>query len=116
VAFWYRLPADLTGSPQPGGGGAGRVGDAGSALRLSVPNPIRGGTATIRFSLPHAERDVVLEMHDVGGRRIATLGAGPRSAGPHEVAWNAEALPAGIYFLRLRAGEVAVAKKVVRLR
>ena len=69
-----------------------------------APNPFRRGT-TLRFSLPvraHAR----LSVHDLQGRRVATLVDGVREAGRHSVRWDgrgdgARSARAGVYWARL---------------
>ncbi len=88
----------------PAGAGVGPV--AGSALRFGVaPQPFRA-TARLSFTLPRASA-VSLAIHDVRGRRIATLADGATYAeGTHVLEWNGltsggEPAPAGLYFARL---------------
>ena len=57
----------------------------------------------------------------MSGARIRALLVGERRAGPHEVAWDGRddrgrRVAAGAYFLRLRAGEASVTRKVLRIR
>lgn len=73
----------------------------GTRLGVVVPNPVRG-RATFSFGLAGA-LDVRLSVLDALGREVAVVVDGPRGAGPHEVAWSASGLPAGVYVLRLAA-------------
>ena len=91
------------------------------ALLLSVarPNPFAHET---RFAL-NLDRatDVDLAVHDLSGRRVATLFRGPLGAGPHEFAWrgvrsDGSTAANGIYFLQARVGAKRLACKVVFLR
>jgi hypothetical protein len=71
------------------------------------PNPTRGA-ATMTYALP-APTDVDLALVDVQGRRLITLIHGKQPAGRHVVSWEGEqdggrAIPAGVYFVQLRAG------------
>jgi hypothetical protein len=71
------------------------------------PNPMRG-SATVTYALPQAAA-VDLTVVDVQGRRLATIIHGNQPAGRHIVSWDGEqnggaALPAGVYFVQLRAG------------
>ncbi|MFN8179315.1 MAG: DUF2961 domain-containing protein [bacterium] len=111
VAFWYQLPAVDTGALQEGEVSARRLG---LELAPSEPNPVRE-TAVIRFSLPK-EGAVLLDLLDVRGRRVRTIAAGWRDAGPHELRWIRGALPSGVYFLRLRAGGAVETRKLVLVR
>ena len=81
-------------------------------LLPNTPNPFRN-TSRIRFSIPDAHH-VRLEVFDTLGRRIALLREAVLPAGRHEVTWDAAGLPAGVYFVRLEAGErSAVMQSVV---
>ena len=55
------------------------------------------------------------EVVDVRGRRVATLTDGPLPAGAHELRWDA-AVPAGVYFVRVRADGESAARRLVRIR
>ena len=77
-----------------------------SGLQLSIwPNPATA-TAGVRFILPTAGR-VAVEVFDISGRRIATIGAGEFGAGSHALIWSGDRegggkATAGIYRVRLR--------------
>jgi hypothetical protein len=76
-------------------------------LERVKPNPTRGA-ATVTYALPKPAA-VDLALIDVQGRRIATLLHGNQPAGRHIVSWDGQpsgggALPAGVYFVQLRAG------------
>ena len=95
--------------------------DFGGALRFAgaLANPFRG-SARIAFALPEA-RAVRLAVYDVSGRRIRVLAEGRRERGAHEVGWDGLDLDgnetaAGVYFLRLEAGDELLVRKAVRLR
>lgn len=77
------------------------------ALAAARPNPARGGVQ-LAFALPRAMA-VDLAVFGVTGRRLATLVAGERPAGRHEVAWDGTGpggrrLAPGVYVVRLEAG------------
>ncbi len=78
------------------------------ALRGNSPNPFNPATE-ITFDLPR-EAQVRLAVFDIAGRRVATLVDGTRPAGTGSVRWNGRddggrALPSGIYFARMVAGD-----------
>ncbi|HLT45913.1 MAG TPA: T9SS type A sorting domain-containing protein, partial [Rubricoccaceae bacterium] len=86
-----------------------------SLLGVPFPNPARG-TVTVPFTLD-AARAVTLRVYDVTGRLVATLAEGqPFAAGAHALRFDADALPAGVYAVRLEAGREAEARRVVLLR
>lgn len=87
-------------------------------LSLSVtPNPARG-SVQVKYEVPTDAR-VELSLVDVSGREVATLSTGTPGPGEHQATWNRQdaggrELPAGIYFVRLRAGgDLRVAKLVL---
>ncbi|MGD8414140.1 MAG: T9SS type A sorting domain-containing protein [Candidatus Latescibacterota bacterium] len=87
---------------------------AGFVLDQNVPNPFNPDTR-IRFELPIDAR-VLLAVYDVDGREVARLVDGAMGAGPHAVTFEAEHLPSGIYFYRMRFGTATRTRKMVLLK
>jgi subtilisin-like proprotein convertase family protein len=88
-------------------------------LRPAVPNPFASATQ-IRFSVPGRGADVLLEVFDLGGRRVRTLASGFHAPGGHAVTWNGEndsgaRVGSGIYFYRLETQDFRSTRKVVRV-
>jgi len=50
------------------------------------------------------------------GKRVATLIAGDQAAGTFKTTWDASAMPSGVYFYRLTAGEYVQTRKLVLMR
>jgi FtsP/CotA-like multicopper oxidase with cupredoxin domain len=73
----------------------------GFMLRGGQPNPFAKST-DIAFQLPTSSF-VVLEAYSITGRQVALLANETYGPGRHVVSWNAENLPGGVYFLRLKA-------------
>jgi hypothetical protein len=73
-----------------------------------TPNP-SAGAVRLRWALPR-EQHVDVTIHDVSGRRIATLARGVHRAGLHDAEWRGSAAPSGVYFVRLRSGETSVTR------
>jgi hypothetical protein len=74
------------------------------------PNPLRSRTR-IAFAIDR-RGEAILTIHDVSGRRVATLLDGPRDAGRHFATWDGlddggREVPSGLYFARLRTGAPA---------
>jgi hypothetical protein len=91
------------------------VGDGGVlafALEPVHPNPARGPSVTIQFTLP-SDGPAKLEMLDVSGRRVASRDVGVFGAGRHAVDLRSDrALPAGLYLVRLTQGSNARVTRV----
>lgn len=83
-------------------------------LDQNYPNPFKA-TTTITYNLPVAD-DVRLDVFDLIGRRVATLVDGVQAAGSHTIAFNANALPAGMYFYKLQQGGRTETKKMLLIR
>ncbi len=70
----------------------------------AAPNPF-GRATTISYQLVRTG-PVALSVHDVTGKAVRRLAAGPQPAGLHSVSWNGrddrgQSLPTGVYFVRL---------------
>ena len=68
-------------------------------------------TATIGFTLPTGE-DARVEVLDLLGRRVATLGDGFRAAGAHTVTLDAAALPSGGYVVRRATPSATLTERI----
>jgi hypothetical protein len=89
------------------------------ALLPNRPNPFRVLTS-IPFRLSE-DGQVVVEMFDVGGRRVARLADGNLSAGPHTVTWDGRdrdgrEAAAGVYYCRVQAGAHSRTRSVLLIR
>src|SRR5207249_11624664 len=98
VSLHAKTSAGSTGVP--GGASLPSV----TQLYAPYPNPVEDG-ARVRLDLA-TEADVTLEIHDVAGRRIATLAKGTLPPGRYEYPWDARGehgatLGSGLYFVRL---------------
>ncbi len=69
------------------------------SLSPSYPNPFNPSTQ-IAYTVPAASF-VTLEVYDTLGRRVATLVARRHRPGRYHVAFDAGALPGGVYFYRM---------------
>lgn len=83
----------------------------------AAPNPGSGET-TLSFFLERTA-PVELSVHAADGRRLARILRAELPPGPHAVAWTGRddagrPLPAGAYFVHLRAGDRLSTTKVVR--
>ncbi|RFM23227.1 MAG: T9SS C-terminal target domain-containing protein [Candidatus Thermochlorobacter aerophilum] len=83
-------------------------------LSQNYPNPFNPET-TIRFSIARRE-EVLLEVFDVLGRKVATLVNEQLAPGSYVVRFNAATLSSGIYFYRMRAGAFSQSKKMMLIK
>jgi hypothetical protein len=84
------------------------------ALYPAHPNPFNATTA-INFQLS-ANSHVSLRLYDTAGRLAEILVNGWRTAGRHEVTFDATDLPSGIYLARLMAGDLTQTQKLILLK
>lgn len=83
------------------------------------PNPARSG-ATLSFALARAAA-IELSIHDVSGRRVATVASGSFAAGRHALRWDGRdalgrELPGGLYFARFEGAGLRVSGKLALVR
>ncbi len=110
VAFEAVGEAAFAEAPAPAAAMA-RTAEAALAV---APNPL-AGQATVRYALAEAGA-VRLAVYDVLGREVAVLADEHREGGAHEAAFDASALPAGAYVVRLAAGGRVETRRVTVLR
>jgi len=81
------------------------------ALGNAYPNPFNAQTV-IPFTLPQAG-DVQLTVYDLSGRSVKDLISTNLESGHHEVVFNADGLPAGVYLYCLEMSQNTAVRKVV---
>jgi exopolysaccharide biosynthesis protein len=84
-------------------------------LHQNYPNPFNPATV-IKFSLPDVTEIVTIKVYDIIGNEIATLLNEQKPAGNYEVIFNAEKIPAGVYFYRLNAGSYNQTRKMILIK
>ncbi len=96
--------------------GLDEIGTIPSTFSLSpnYPNPFNSST-TIRYNLP-TESPVTIDIYDILGRKVQTLLDIEAQAGPHQANWNADGLPSGAYFARLKAGDKSQTMKMMLMK
>jgi len=126
---WHRLPGDenprndtlsgfgyimpLTGVEER------RVRPRAFALEHALPNPFSRATA-VRYTLPQPAR-VDLSVYSAAGTLVRRLVNNPAAAGRHTAVWNGrddqnQLVSAGLYILRLEAGDRTATQKLVLQR
>jgi N-acetylneuraminic acid mutarotase len=110
--LWKYTPAPPVYAPRPERDGvmAGSTGPVAQSMAVS-PNPLRGGHATLSYSLPRAGT-ASLTVHDVTGRCVLerTLVAG---RGPSSASLDLGSLGAGVYLVKLSGDGFAGTQKLV---
>ena len=84
-----------------------------------APNPFNPGTA-ITFTVPRAQR-VRVAVHDLAGRRLATLADAGFAVGDHALRWDGtdgegRALPSGAYVVHLESDRQVQSRLVTLVR
>ncbi|HDR00311.1 MAG TPA: T9SS type A sorting domain-containing protein, partial [candidate division WOR-3 bacterium] len=89
---------------------AGRVPGGAAYVRVG-PNPLVGGLATLRYSLPKAGPAAVA-VYDVAGRSVfSTRTPGHLATG--SLSLDMRSLSAGIYLVQVEAGDYSATQKLV---
>jgi predicted neuraminidase len=83
----------------------------GFMLDQNYPNPFNPST-TISLQLPR-KIYTTLKVYDVMGREVMVLADGIRTAGIHQLRFDGNGLPGGIYFARLHAGSYSKTIKIM---
>jgi hypothetical protein len=84
------------------------------ALGQNFPNPFNPSTK-VSFSLP-TDESVTIRLFNVLGNEVATIAERKYGAGNHEVEFNAQNLPSGVYIYTMQAGSFTASKKMVLMR
>ena len=83
-------------------------------LRQNYPNPFNPST-TIRYKIPE-EGFVSMKLYNVLGSEIRTLVSEVKSAGEHNINFNASGLHSGIYMYMLKVNGYLETKKMLYLK
>ncbi len=81
---------------------------------MNYPNPFNP-TTSIRFELPNDSK-VKLTVYNIRGQMVATLVDGQHTAGIHNIQWNADDMPSGIYLYKLDVGKTTLIQKLTLLK
>lgn len=83
-------------------------------LMQNYPNPFNP-TTVITYQLPESG-NVTLKVYSVLGNEIAALVDGAKSAGTHQVRFDASNLPSGTYIYKIQAGKFSQIKKMMLVK
>jgi hypothetical protein len=84
------------------------------SLEQNFPNPFNPSTV-ISYELP-VGGNVTLKVFDILGKELTTLVNQFKPAGKFKVEFNAKALPGGVYFYRIQAGNFIETRKMVLMK
>ncbi|PKL90413.1 MAG: hypothetical protein CVV23_00750 [Ignavibacteriae bacterium HGW-Ignavibacteriae-2] len=90
-------------------------------LQQNYPNPFNPCT-TIEYSFPHSELgssdpiSVSLIVYDILGHEVSTLVNEKQNPGSYKVEFNGKNLATGIYFYRLKVGNIVDSKRMILLK
>ena len=84
------------------------------ALGQNYPNPFNP-TTQIEYSLPK-QSFVTLKVFNLLGQEVATLVNDVKTAGVHDITFNGENLPSGIYYYRINAGDYTDVRKMILVK
>jgi hypothetical protein len=90
--------------------GPGKSGQLGVSV---YPNPF-DGSITFEYFLDE-DALVNFSILDHLGRQVALLVNEKQHKGKQVVAWNAENLPSGVYYCRLKTGNQLISKKIIKM-
>lgn len=78
----------------------------------AFPSPFTS-TATVSYTLSQ-NSEVEIEVFDVTGKLVTKLANGPQTAGTHTLNWEAPTLEAGVYFIRMKAGDAIITRRIIK--
>ena len=85
------------------------------SLKQNYPNPFNPMTR-IDFDIPSVSgnsQDVSIRVYDILGNETAVIVNGKLSPGSYKYEWDASALPSGVYFYKMQAGNFTETKKMI---
>lgn len=87
-----------------------------NTLRLlpNYPNPFNPSTV-IRYELPESGK-VSVSVFDITGKQVARLLDGEQKAGHHKIAFSANNLGSGVYFVKLATAKEQTFRKIMLVR
>lgn len=85
-----------------------------ATLEQNFPNPFNNST-TIRYGLPEPAF-VEISVYNLLGQKVSTLVSEERTAGFHNVVFNASRLSSGLYFYRLSTDRGTETKKLLLVK
>lgn len=84
------------------------------SLEQNYPNPFNS-SSVIKYSIPKSSQ-VSLKIFNTLGEEIETLVNEEKLTGTHNITFNANNIPSGVYFYRLQAGDFVQTRKLILLK
>jgi len=84
------------------------------SLSQNYPNPFNP-TTKISWQSPISSHQTLI-VYDVTGKEVATLVNEYKSAGKHQMDFNASTLASGIYFYRIETGNFSQTKRMMLIK
>lgn len=85
-----------------------------SRMQSNYPNPFNTGT-TVNYQIEH-ESEVILDLFDINGRRVARLEHENKPRGYYTIHFDGAGLASGVYILRLMAGDDIDVQKLTLIK
>ncbi|TVR28200.1 MAG: T9SS C-terminal target domain-containing protein [Balneolaceae bacterium] len=85
-----------------------------TSIDPNYPNPFNPAT-TIRYRIAQ-QTEVVMDVYDVAGRRVARLVNSVQQPGAYTVQFDGSGLASGVYFLRLQTSDFADVQKLTLIK
>ena len=85
-----------------------------TTIHGAYPNPFNP-ISTINFSLSENSQ-IELSIHNMNGEKIENLYNGYKNSGFHQIVWNAENMPSGMYFFTLNNPDGIHTQKLLLLK
>jgi hypothetical protein len=83
-------------------------------LNQNYPNPFNPVTI-IQFEVPQAG-DILIEVYNLSGQKVATLQKGVVQAGVHKIRFNGSRLSSGVYMYRMKTDEQTFIRKMTLIK
>jgi len=83
-------------------------------LEQNFPNPFNPST-NISWFMP-SSGFITIEVYNLMGHLIDVPFIGYKGSGQHEIIWNANQYPSGIYIYYLKFGKISLKKKMILLK
>ena len=77
----------------------------------NYPNPVRG-ISNFNFSIP-SKLNVKITIYDLPGKEVSEVINDDFTPGTYSIKWDASCLKSGIYFYRIKAGDLVETKRLV---